>query len=61
VLRVTDAREIARISDIEKYAMLETFAEGFFLASAELASGKATGREKSSDEKHDPSQPELDL
>jgi hypothetical protein len=57
MLRVMDAREIPRIDDAQKYAMLETFAEGFFLASAELASGKASGGEEAADEKRDPDQP----
>lgn len=37
-LRVLDAREILRISDERKTEMLSVFAEGYFLAEAELSS-----------------------
>ncbi len=46
-LRVIDARDIPRLSDETKVEMLSIFAEGYFLAQAELSSTEATqGAEK---------------
>lgn len=38
-LHVTDARDVPRVSAEEKVEMLSIFAEGYFLAQAELAGG----------------------
>lgn len=55
-LRLIDARDIPRVSDTTKLEMLTTFAEGYFMAVAELA---GTTKQKSSDSAtrpHDPRQ-----
>jgi hypothetical protein len=41
-LVVTQARDVPRLGEAAKRAMLATFAEGFLLATAELAGSKTT-------------------
>lgn len=48
-LKVIDANDIPRVSDQDKLEMLSVFAEGFFLAQAELASAAEGAAEKSSE------------
>ena len=55
-LTVIDAREIPRIDEAKKLQMLSTFAEGFFLAQAELKKAPEKGAEDR-EEKRDPDQP----
>jgi len=59
-LKVTDARDIPRVSAEEKVAMLSVFAEGFFLAEGELAAEpRATPESQPSDETPNRDQPDL--
>jgi hypothetical protein len=58
-LTVIDARDIPRIDEARKLAMLSTFAEGFFQARAELKSKPEKDSEQKRDEKRDPDQPGL--
>ena len=59
-LNVTDAREIPRVDDLRKRRMLETFAEGYFAALAELSAAPTTGAgEEETKDSHDPRQPDL--
>jgi hypothetical protein len=58
-LLVVDARDIPRLGESEKRAMLEVFAEGYRAARDELA-GVKRGKDKSDDAKHpDPNQQDL--
>ncbi|MEW9807210.1 hypothetical protein [Mesorhizobium marinum] len=55
-LKIVDARDVPRLDDIAKRAMLEIFAEGYFLAQAELAKQPKSSGEDERDSS-DPSQP----
>ena len=57
-LTVIDARHIPRVDENRKLEMLSTFAEGFFLAQAELKAKPATDADER-DEKRYPNQPGL--
>lgn len=56
-LRVLDARNIPRLDDIRKAAMLEKFADGYFLALAELAGASPPKDARDDDRPSDPDQP----
>lgn len=56
-LRVIDARDIPRISEKAKIDMLRVFAEGYFLAEAELASSREGDGVEPSDSAGDADQP----
>lgn len=56
-LRVIDARDIPRIDDSTKVEMLRIFADGYFLAEAELAGRPAASSENR--ERRDPRQHDL--
>lgn len=59
-LRVVDARDIPRIDDARKAEMLESFAEGYFRALADLAgSPPPSGSDRPGDRAPDPDQPGL--
>lgn len=59
-LKIIPARNILRLSDERKIEMLETFAEGYFLAKAYLATAPKPGRDKDrGDEPPPPEHPDL--
>lgn len=55
-LKIVDARDISRVDDVAKRAMLEVFTEGYFLAKAELARQPKSSGEGERDSV-DPNQP----
>lgn len=58
-LRVLDAKDIPRLDDARKAAMLENFADGYFLALAELAGRRAPTGDRDDDRPSNPQQPGL--
>ena len=58
-LTIVDAREIERVGDGRKKAMLETFAEGYFLAQETLSRSPLSTSEEDSPSPPDPDQPGL--
>jgi hypothetical protein len=58
-LTIVDAREIERVDDGRKKAMLETFAEGYFLAQATLSRSSLSTSDEDSPSPPDPNQPGL--
>lgn len=49
-LRVIDARDISRLADARKMAMLESFAEGYFQALKELAGASSSSQPAQNDD-----------
>lgn len=58
-LRVIDARDIRRVSELTKLEMLTVFAEGYFMAVAELSSAPKARTSDTSPEQRDPRQPDF--
>jgi len=56
-LKVLDAKDIPRLDDSRKAAMLEKFADGYFLALAELAGTQPSPDDRNSDRPSSPDQP----
>jgi hypothetical protein len=58
-LRIIEARDIPRVSETKKLEMLTVFAEGYFMAIAELSDAARAQRSSEQTQKRDPRQSDL--